>query len=96
MSVSVPPDCPVPGPGASWGRLAGIGHAWSGLKAVGRVVGDIQARIILAVFYFGLVAPFALAIRWSDPLALRRTRPRGWHPRGTDAVSPLERARRQS
>jgi hypothetical protein len=63
---------------------------------VGRRIGDFQARLLLTVFYFVIVAPFALAVRWaSDPLALKPETPRGWHPRPAPAGPALERARRQ-
>ena len=45
---------------ASWGRLA-------------RRMGNFQGRVLLALFYFSVVMPFAILVRWfSDPLHLRR------------------------
>lgn len=67
---------------------------WEGWKRFGRKIGDFQARVLLTVFYFVFLAPFALAVRsLADPLGLKR--PAGWHPvkPATDPV--LERARRQ-
>jgi hypothetical protein len=58
---------------------------------------DVQARVVLAAFFFTIAAPFALAMRWgADPLALGRHRARGWQPRAEAAGPPLARARRQS
>ena len=66
---------------------------WEGWKRVGRKIGDFQARVLLTVFYFVVLAPFAVIVRWkADPLGLKRGV--GWSPvvRAGDA---LERARRQ-
>ena len=46
-----------------------------------RRIGDVQARILLSFFYFVILAPFALVLRRSDPLAIRPGAPRGWRPR---------------
>ena len=47
-----------------------------------RKIGDVQARIILAIFYFVVLAPFALFVRWTrDPLALKPATRKGWLPR---------------
>jgi len=74
--------------------LRRLGHAW---KRVGRVMADVQARVFLTAFFFTIVAPFALAMRWgADPLALRSRGPRGWQPRPESAGTALARARRQS
>ncbi len=71
-------------------------RAWKGWKRFGKKVGDFQARLLLTVFYFVILAPFALAMRAADPLGLRvsgaRWRPRDERPAG----DPLTRARRQS
>lgn len=69
---------------------------WEGWKRIGRRVADFQARLLLTVFYFVIVAPFALAVRLaSDPLALKLTTPKGWHARPASAGNLIERARRQ-
>jgi hypothetical protein len=66
---------------------------WEGWKRFGRKVGDFQARLLLTVFYFVMLAPFALVVRWqADPLGLKQAG--GWQP-VTRVGSPLERARRQ-
>jgi lipopolysaccharide/colanic/teichoic acid biosynthesis glycosyltransferase len=73
-----------------WRRL------WEAWKAIARRVGDVQARIILAVFYFVVLAPFALLVRLtSDPLALTSRSRRGWPKRVEPPGTDLERARRQ-
>jgi len=66
---------------------------WEGWKRFGRKVGDFQARVLLTVFYFVMLAPFAIVVRWkADPLALKGAG--GWLP-VTRAGTALERARRQ-
>lgn len=69
---------------------------WEGWKRVGRVIGDVQARALLTLFYFAILAPFALGVRWrSDPLAIKAGAPRGWHSRVSPPRTPLDRAVRQ-
>ena len=67
---------------------------WEGWKRLGKRLGDFQARVFLTVFYFVILAPFALVVRGlADPLGLKR--PAGWQTVKPAAASPLERARRQ-
>jgi len=82
-------------------RTAGVAgvlrRLWRGWTRVGRALGDLQARILLTVFYFLVVAPFALVVRLTaDPLALRPGTPRGWRVRAPAEPLTLERARQQS
>jgi len=71
-------------------------HLWRAWRRIGRIVADAQARLVLTAFFFTIVAPFALAVRWAtDPLALRPRGRRGWRPRAEAPGTPLERARRQ-
>jgi hypothetical protein len=66
---------------------------WEGWKRVGRKIGDFQARVLLTLFYFVILAPFALVVRFkADPLGLKRGG--GWHSLAHTGTS-LERARRQ-
>jgi len=68
---------------------------WQGWKRIGRKIGDFQARALLTVFYFVIVAPFALAIRvFADPLGLKPKTSKGWRPRTAGTPAP-EQARRQ-
>ena len=69
---------------------------WEGWKRFGKKAGDIQARALLTFFYFVLLSPFALAVRWwSDPLAIKPRSAKGWRPRRDDEETPRERATRQ-
>ncbi len=80
---------------ASAGRDA-LRRAWTWWKRVARKIGDFQARVLLTLCYFIVVAPFALAARWgSDPLAIKPGSPRGWRPRPHQQGAPMERAMRQ-
>ena len=71
-------------------------NLWQWWKRIGRKIGDFQARFLLILFYFIVLGPFALAVRyWSDPLAIKAATPRGWRPRDNRAAAPLERATKQ-
>ncbi|TMI74534.1 MAG: hypothetical protein E6H05_08050 [Bacillati bacterium ANGP1] len=67
-------------------------EAW---RTVARKIADVQSRVILALMYFVVMAPFALPIRlFRDPLELRRAP--GWHPLPPDGEStPAVTAARQ-
>lgn len=70
--------------------------AWEWWKAVAHKIGDVQARIILTLFYFVIVGPFALVIRfWSDPMRLNSKSAAGWIRRDDAGTSPEKRAREQ-
>ena len=59
------PSSPSPGPGP-------LARAWARWKRIAHAIGNFQARVILTVFYFVVVPPFALVLKvWKDPLALR-------------------------
>jgi hypothetical protein len=69
---------------------------WEWWKRIGKRIGDIQARIILVLFYFIVVGPFALIMRLGDdPLAIRGKSPRGWQPKSESNAMQMDRARSQ-
>jgi len=69
---------------------------WEWWKRVARKIGDLQARIILTIFYFIILGPFALAIRLgSDPLAIKASSPHGWHHKTDVKGTPIEQATKQ-
>jgi hypothetical protein len=65
-------------------------------KEIASYIGDFQARLLLTVFYFTIVTPFALLVRlFSDPLRVRHPETySGWTKRGGRETN-LEAARRQ-
>jgi hypothetical protein len=66
-------------------------QAW---KRLVRAIGNLQARILLTVFYAIIVFPFGMVARvFSDPLRIRR-RPTQWLERG-DETHDLRWAKRQ-
>jgi hypothetical protein len=68
-------------------------EAW---KRFGRRVADVQARILLLFFYFVVLCPFALLVRWgSDPLGIKRGTTKGWRLKGNADVNLMERSGRQ-
>jgi hypothetical protein len=53
--------------------------AWAGWKSFAHRLGNFQARLILTILYFVLIAPFCLLVRFfSDPLSLKKNTARGW------------------
>jgi len=69
---------------------------WAGWKRVARKIGDVQGRLLLILFYFLLLAPFALVVRWwSDPLAIKSGTPRGWRRKGDEGGTAMQRASQQ-
>lgn len=77
-------------------RSSVVRRAWESWKRVARAIGDFQARVILVLFYFVALGPFALVVRWtSDPLAIKAATPKGWRVREAGKDSPMERATRQ-
>lgn len=76
--------------------LEGLKRFWLVWKRVARAIGDLQARVLLTVFYFVILTPFALLVRWRrDPLAIKGGAPRGWRPRVGGTGTLLDRAARQ-
>lgn len=69
---------------------------WERWKRVARKIGDFQARALITLFYFLILAPVALAIRWRcDPLAIKAETLRGWNDLEARDGTPMEHARRQ-
>jgi hypothetical protein len=69
---------------------------WERWKQIARKIGDFQARALMTAFYFLILGPVAIGLRWrSDPLAIKATTPRGWHRIEPQSGVPMERSRRQ-
>lgn len=68
---------------------------WNGWKAFGQFMGNWLARIVLTVFYFSVLIPFGLGVRFlADPLFTKRQPDMLWQPRSTGDQT-LEDTRRQ-
>ncbi len=67
-----------------------LARAWAAWKRAARVVATVQAHVLLTLFYFVIVPPFALVVRLSrDPLGLAE--PKGgsyWLPRSPSEPGP--------
>ena len=71
--------------------LRALLKAW---KSLAHKIANFQARLLLSLFYFVALTPFALRVKvFSDPLQLKRFR--GWVPRDRAETDPLAMARRQ-
>ena len=72
---------------------------WNTWKKWARKIGNVQARVILFVFYFTLYMPFSLGVRaFSDPLRLKKKQAHPfWLPRGREdnSAESVETLRRQ-
>ncbi len=71
-------------------------RAWKRWTVIARVIGNFQARVLLSLFYFVVVPPFALIVKLGkDPLRLRLAAgATAWTERPA-AAPPSETARRQ-
>jgi hypothetical protein len=77
-------------------KITLLKKAWEGWKSFGHKIGDLQARLILTLFYFAIVAPFSLLVRFfSDPLSLKRGTTKGWIVRTGSKGTELQRATEQ-
>jgi hypothetical protein len=82
--------------GQGCGMARAARQLWARWKTIARKIGDVQARALMTVFYFLVLGPVALALRWrSDPLAIKATAPRGWTTMESRQGTPLEQSRRQ-
>ncbi|MBI3825218.1 MAG: hypothetical protein HY294_04415 [Candidatus Rokubacteria bacterium] len=87
-AVPLGPVDPTSAPGV-------LRRAWRAWKRFGKRLADIQARILLTVFYYVIAAPFGIVMRFTDPLGLRPGIRHGWRARPPLAGSAMDRARRQ-
>lgn len=71
-------------------------RAWKAWLRLATLIGDFQARVVLSLFYFVVVLPFGMAIRFfADPLGIKGRRQSTWAP-FPDRSHTLEAARRQA
>lgn len=76
--------------------MSAIVHlAWDRFNIIAGIVGDIQGRVIVTLFYFTILVPFGLGARLlGDALHLRPDREIQWLER-PPVANELEEARRQ-
>jgi hypothetical protein len=69
---------------------------WNKWKTFAQALADVQARVLLTLVYFIIVAPFGLLVRlFSDPLVIKHVPHRSmWFPKHNPEQT-LESARRQ-
>jgi hypothetical protein len=67
---------------------------WDRFQIIGRIVGDYAARFSATLFYYVILAPFALIARSIDPLGTQAQKP-AWAKRKPVGAT-LEEARSQS
>ena len=63
---------------------------WNSWKRVARRIADFQIRMLLALFYYTLLAPFALLVR------VREAHSAGWTAPAEPSISEQQRAQEQS
>jgi hypothetical protein len=82
--------------GQRQGVVGSARKLWEGWKRIARKIGDFQARALMTLFYFLILGPVAIVVRWrSDPLAMKPGTPRGWGDREEREGEPMAHARRQ-
>jgi hypothetical protein len=86
------PDAPDP----SASRPSRRRRLWEGWKRFGKKAGDFQCRLLLSVFYFAVMSPFALGVRLgADPLAIKPRTSKGWRERPPAPPLTAQRAQEQ-
>lgn len=69
--------------------------AWERWKIINHAVGHLHSQAITVFFYFTVLVPFGIAVRFlSDPLNTKTLAP-AWHKR-EEVKHSLEDARRQA
>ncbi|MFB0564171.1 MAG: hypothetical protein ACETWK_00660 [Candidatus Aminicenantaceae bacterium] len=73
-----------------------INRFWTGWKNFSKKIGIFQSRIILSLFYFLFVSPFALALKiFSDPLRIKPHRGKSFWLIKKDIREDFDQFRRQ-
>jgi len=72
-------------------------RAWERWKIIAHKIGNFQARLLLVIFYFVVVPPFALIVKlFKDPLTLTPPQQESLWVEGPVADRSLSAARKQS
>jgi hypothetical protein len=71
-------------------------YLWERWKVAAHKFGNFQARLLLNIFYFVVLSPFALGVKmFSDPLRMKRQNLSQWLPSDQETISPRQGPRRQ-
>jgi len=69
---------------------------WARWRVIALKIGNVQSRVLLLLFYFLILAPFALLVKlFSDPLRCKLQDHSHWIPKAKSSRSVSESARRQ-
>ncbi len=69
---------------------------WSRWKILALAVGTFQSRMLLSLFYFLVIPPFAAIIKiFADPLGLKKSHPAKWHPKEARQEDFFQESKRQ-
>ena len=69
---------------------------WQAWKRIAKKIANFQARVLLGIFYFVFLFPFALLLKWfADPLTIRRKTAPQWNTLDPSPDSHSARAGRQ-
>ncbi len=69
--------------------------AWDRFKIITNIVGDVQGRVIVTLFYFTILVPFGIGSRlFGDSLDIRPNQPARWLER-PPVPTDIDDARRQ-
>src|SRR5215216_4367762 len=77
MIITIPTFVMITGRNAEGGLRGRTSHGWSRWRELSQKAADVQARILLTVFYFTLMLPFGVVFGLlKDPLRIKQ-RPSG-------------------
>lgn len=70
---------------------------WDLCKRVSQFLNNVNARVLLTLFYFSVLVPFALGVRWfADPLRMKEGSGSSSHWQAREPAEPvLDEFRRQ-
>jgi hypothetical protein len=77
IAVTIPTFVLITGRNAEGGFKGRTSHGWSRWREASQKAADVQARVLLTVFYFTVMLPFGLVFGlFKDPLKIKH-RPSG-------------------
>ena len=77
IAVTIPTYVMITGRNAEGGFRGRTSHGWSRWRELSQKAADVQARVLLTVFYFTVMLPFGVVFGlFKDPLRIKR-RPSG-------------------